>query len=251
LWDYDYTLTYCHHDGEKLWSTFGALEQYPLLSDDYRDKLDELRKKYVPIDANPSIKADEKMALVREWNRSAVDLYISEDVNVETVHNAVAVAKMKHRDGFKEFVGRLAASNIPLLILSAGLGDVIDHMLSNSNVSYDNVTTISNYLTFGDDDCINGITKPLIMTGNKGEVHKIHPKYFDSVRKRKNVILLGDRIEDLHMSSCFGVCENILTIGFLNEYVDTQKDLYLEKYDIVILGDTDLSCVQKILEIII
>ncbi|VDQ09499.1 unnamed protein product [Trichobilharzia regenti] len=41
--------------------------------------------------------------------------------------------------------------NIPVLVFSAGLGDVIDLFLHHSNVHYDNMRVVSNFMQFDND----------------------------------------------------------------------------------------------------
>ena len=42
----------------------------------------------------------------------------------------------------------LNAANIPILVFSAGVGDVIDEAFLASNLTLDNVKVISNYMTY-------------------------------------------------------------------------------------------------------
>lgn len=45
--------------------------------------------------------------------------------------------------------------------------------------------------------------------------------YFENIRQRHNVILLGDSLGDLDIAEGITVTENILTIGFLNHHVSS------------------------------
>lgn len=249
--DFDFTLTSCHNGTTKGGSTFCALESHPQLSNSFREKLNVLRGRYAPIDADPSIGKEEKKRLVTEWNDNAIQLYISEKLTKQTINNAIRKANIQFRDGIKDLLDILKTEGVPTLILSAGLGDTIDSMLSEQNIFHDNVTVLSNYLTFDEHSLISGISKPLITTATKVDVGEMFPAYFESAQKRSNLILLGDRIEDLNAGLCFKGIDRTLSIGFLNEKADTQLKLYKEKYDIVLLGDPDLTLVIDILRIVI
>lgn len=251
--DFDYTLTHCFDkDGRKLLSSYGAVEFDSRFPEKFCDQLLELYYHYSPIDADPTIEQEMKVQLIEEWNKKATEVYKSERITKEVIRNAVAEARLKLRGGFNQLVETFSSKDIPFLILSAGLGDSIDCVLENAGIKLDKIKIVANYFIFDDKKLVNGLTKPLIATGSKGKhIGQAHAEYFASVQDRKNVILLGDRIEDLQMAVCYGdSCDTLLTIGYLNEKVDEQKDIYLQKYDIVLLGDPDLCWIQKLINLI-
>ena len=50
------------------------------------------------------------------------------------------------RDGFKDFLYGLYMQNIPVVILSAGIGNVILETLKLYNCLYDNIYIVSNFI---------------------------------------------------------------------------------------------------------
>lgn len=52
------------------------------------------------------------------------------------------------RDGYKVFFEHLAEHQIPLLIFSAGVGDVLEEVIRQNHVFHPNVQVISNYMDF-------------------------------------------------------------------------------------------------------
>ena len=81
---------------------------------------------------------------------------------------------------------------------------------------------------------------------NKDEtVLEEFPKIFREIKERKNVILLGDSLGDLGMIEGFEYNE-IIKIGFLNENIKEQLDIYKEKFDVVIINDGDFNYINKI-----
>ena len=57
-----------------------------------------------------------------------------------------------NRDGCKEFFNKLHAKEIPVLIFSAGVGDVIREIIAqNSTTLYDNMHIVSNDIDFNDE----------------------------------------------------------------------------------------------------
>ena len=52
------------------------------------------------------------------------------------------------RDGYKVFFDHLAEQQVPLLIFSAGVGDVLEEVIQQNHVFHPNVHIISNYMDF-------------------------------------------------------------------------------------------------------
>lgn len=128
-----------------------------------------------------------------------------------------------YRDGVVDFFIDLNTAKIPTLILSAGLRNVILQILENNGLLNDNVKIRANHL-----DCklLNGVENI-----SDHEVELVHPynkdvismslsnSYFSDLSQRRNVILLGDSLEDLLMSKGIFHSGIVLTIGYLNSQV--------------------------------
>ena len=69
---------------------------------------------------------------------------------------------------------------------------------------------------------------------------------------RKNILLLGDILDDVNMINNINY-ENLIAIGFLNNPKDLKKDVdnYLTKYDVVIANEGSFIEVNRILKEII
>lgn len=124
------------------------------------------------------------------------------------------------RDGTLEFMKDLSQTKVPILVFSAGVGDVIDEALRLHNLHQENVKVISNYMNFNEDGRLVEFTGKLIHMYNKNETSVPHSStYFQDLSHRHNVILLGDSLGDLQMSKGVEPPNTILTIGFLNDKV--------------------------------
>jgi 5'-nucleotidase len=67
------------------------------------------------------------------------------------------------------------------------------------------------------------------------------------ISKRNNVILLGDSLGDLGMVNNLDV-GYIIKIGFLNQDIENRLELYKDKFDVVIAGDSSMDYVNKLLQ---
>ena len=67
LADFDFTLTHLFCGSEKMSSSFGALEKYQELSEEFRKKAKALYDYYYPKEVDPSIPHEDKTKLMTEW----------------------------------------------------------------------------------------------------------------------------------------------------------------------------------------
>lgn len=97
------------------------------------------------------------------------------------------------RDGTHDLFKGLSDLKVPLLVFSAGLGDTILSLLKHSNIMYDNVHIVSNFLQYKN-GLLNGYQNNqhvIIHPYNKNENALKGAEYYESVHGRKHVILMG------------------------------------------------------------
>lgn len=78
---------------------------------------------------------------------------------------------------------------------------------------------ISNFLSYNNDGVIEGFKGPLIHVLNKNEVAIQKTDYYDLIKERSNVILIGDSLGDAKMADGIAHADNVLKIGFIFEQV--------------------------------
>ena len=64
-----------------------------------------------------------------EWWSKAHELIMEEELTVEKISQAVYQSNCKLRNGFEMIIKTCRERDIPLLIFSAGLGDIIEQVL--------------------------------------------------------------------------------------------------------------------------
>ena len=111
--------------------------------------------------------------------------------------------------------------NVPVLVFSAGVGDVIDESLRINELMKENVKVISNYMEFDENDHLIRFSRQLIHMFNKNESAIRNSSYFQNLAHRHNVILMGDSLGDLRMAEGVEPPSAVLSIGFLNAKVQT------------------------------
>lgn len=93
------------------------------------------------------------------------------------------------RDGSTEVFNKLCSQKIPIIVLSAGIGDVVELILMHENLLTDNVSVVSNFLKLSKDN--NGIST---IEGFEGEklIHvfnKNEHAYIDTHQNVKVIII--------------------------------------------------------------
>lgn len=248
--DFDRTLTKCCIEGKRTPSTPALVREGRYLSKEYVKKAFELHDIYRPFEILTKISEQKKNEKMIEWWTLHFKLLVDSGFNRKVINDIIAKKKMQMRQGSDEFFKLLSENKIPLLIFSAGMGDIIKEYLEYEDMMKDNVFLISNFFTFDEYGKANGYRVPLIHSLNKNEVAIKDTEYYYKVKNRKNVILLGDLLEDIQMSE--GIEHDcIIRIGFLNENVEESIEAFSEKFDIVILNDITMDYVNELLKKII
>ena len=244
--DFDRTLTMSFFKGKRNPTIIAQIRHGKYLTKDYPKKAHALFDEYYPIEISATIPLKEKKKKMQEWWEAHNDLLIKSGMNLETINNIIKNKKITLRDGALEFFDSLERQNIPLIIMSAGPGDMIKEYLKAEKKLYKNIHIIANLFEFDKDGKAIGVSKPVIHAFNKSETSVKGLPIYNKLLKRKNVILLGDLISDIGMIEGFPY-ENLIKIGFLNENVDERLEEFKKNYEIVIINDGDMSYVNELI----
>ncbi len=247
--DFDRTLTKNFVNGVERPSLISVLRSENILWEEYAKKAYNLYNTYNPIEIDPNIALEEKKKQMTIWWWKHLDLLIESWLNKTHIQETVDHGIIHLRDGVPEFLEFLHTHHIPLIIMSAnGLGwDSIRMYLESQQLMFDNIHIISNTLIWSDDGIAIWRAEPLIHTFNKDEtVLQAFPDIYIEIASRKNVLLLGDSLEDTGMSDGFEY-DNIIKIGFLNKKISESLLAYRASYNVVLTDDTDFSFINELI----
>ncbi|KJE91881.1 hypothetical protein CAOG_009602 [Capsaspora owczarzaki ATCC 30864] len=248
--DFDMTLTRFLYNGKRGASSHGIIEHSHMLEEAYHEATHNLFSTYYPMEVDPTLTQAEKIPHMVAWWESAHELLIKHRMNKKLIPEMVRGANIGFRERTNELFDLLHASNIPLLIFSAGIGNVIKEALAIKARLHPNMHVISNFMEFDAEGYTSGFAGKTIHVYNKQDVVVKDSPVHKSIADRHNVILLGDSLGDLQMSRGVDV-DNILTIGFLNDKVAERLESYKQAFDVVILGDGSVDLVYNLISMII
>nr|GMD58978.1 cytosolic 5'-nucleotidase 3 [Ipomoea batatas] len=260
--DFDGTLTKYWINGRRGQSSHSLLQQD---DPEYNMKRQKLAEYYHPLEFNPAIPIDEKTKLMEEWWGKTHDLLIEGGLTYDAIRNSVANANIAFRDGVVEFFELLEERNVPVLIFSAGLADIIEEVLRQKlRRSFKNIRVVSNRMVFDENGHLLRFKGKTIHVLNKNEhaldmAEPLHEQFGEednkgrmindeeesSLKQRTNVLLLGDHTGDLRMSDGLNY-ETRISVGFINHNVEASLDGYKKAFDVLYLNDATMHGVVKL-----
>lgn len=239
--DFDKTIT-----SKKSLDSWMAVADFEILGKDCKRKWEQLNEKYEPIELDYTLAYERKKECMVEWYEKSMDILYQYNLTHSKLVKALKKGTLVFREGAKDYLENLHKQNIPVIIVSAGIGNAIEEFLKAYHSYYDNIYIISNFIEF-QDDRMQAFNAPMIHTMNKTLENHLPKVWQEKIAKKQYAILCGDIIEDLQM---IGEEEqkNAITIGFLNKKIEENLKIYQENFDIV-LTDQE-ACFQEVQKII-
>jgi HAD superfamily hydrolase (TIGR01544 family) len=249
LADFDRTLTYGSINGVKTPAILALLRDGNHLTPDYAEKAHALYDKYSVIEFDPNISKVEKKKAMAQWWELHFKLLIESGLNLKDLEDIVKNGNVLFREGVLEFLDFLHEKNIPIVIMSAsGCGDTIPMFFEKYDRKYPNIYYVINEFNWDENGKAVSFKEPVIHTANKDEtILKDFPEIYKVIENRKNVILLGDGLDDVGMVEGFDY-DNLIKIGFLNFDYTKEEEAYKKIFDIVLEGDKDFGYVNRLLK---
>ena len=228
----------------------------------------ELCNKYMKYETDASIDIKIREKKVEEFYDKSLDVYINPKFTRDSIGKMLEKLKEKFelRKYTKELFELLMKLEIPIIIVSGGIQEVIIDLLKNIMPDFElyckqkKILIISNTLYFEEGKGCVGHSKDVIYAFNKGSfVKNSIEKNFPEI---KNIFIMGDHLNDYDSVRDLNMTQdNIIGIGFVNikpELIgdDTKKEEiqknindYKKVYDINLIGDSDFLFMIKLLEL--
>ena len=241
LTDFDGTITKDISD-----SSWASIFKNPNVTNEFVQECIKIFNFYHKYEIDKNIPIQEKMRIMTQWYEKNIETLKNFRITEEIInYSANNQSIMCFRDGAEDFLLDMYNKGIPIIIISAGVGNIIQQFLINNKCNYSNIYICSNFLYY-ENGKIKGIRdNNLIHPLNKNEV-SLPQCVQEKTVNRKNIILLGNSISDIKMAS---TKKNIYTIGFLDEKVEERISDFKEYYDIICTNNTSFGELQDKLKI--
>ena len=239
--DFDKTLTEGNSN-----STWAVMANSNQLGEEYSKKRNALYEKYRPIEIDMTLSDEDKSCAMTEWWKAHISLFKEYNLKQDDIKKSIIDGGLRYRVGAKQFLKKMHELNIPVIIISAGIGNVIEEFLKFENDYYDNIKIVSNFIEFENGN-YKQIKGEIIHALNKNIV-SLDDKSKELLKGRNNILLLGDGLPDLKMISD-DMMESAITVGFLEEKIDENLKYFNEGFDIVLTNQGTLDDVNKILNL--
>lgn len=200
---------------------------------------------YRPLELDYTLDVMEKQKIMKEWANKSFTLvakYITED----NINKALENANMHFRKGAKEFLIKMNSMNIPVIIMSSGVGNIVKAFLEKEKCLFNNIKIVSNFYEFKNGETYIDLNN-IMATVNK-EYKKIPEDIRKEIEKNENTLVFGDLIEDIKMANEEKL-SNTITFGFLDVNVEQNLEAYKNNFDVVLTEDNNFNDVIKILNI--
>ena len=238
--DFDKTLT--RGDSEYTWWILSKADN---MGADYKEKRTALFEKYRPIEIDETLPIDIKSQKMDEWWKCHIGLFYEYGLKEEFIKNAVNKNLLAYRDGAIEFLNKMYNLDIPVIIISAGIGNIISEFLVKEGDYYPNIHIISNTIEF-ENWTIKWFKGEIIHSLNKDIVHW-DEKILKILNERKNILLFGDSVADTKMIP-HDKEKDALKFGFLDHKIEENIEFYKQVYDVVIKDEGSFGFVSNRLD---
>lgn len=239
--DFDKTIT-----SKKSLDSWMAVADFEILGEECKKEWKQLNEKYEPIELDYTLDYETKKEYMVQWYEKSMDILYKYKLTHSKLLEALQKEKLEFREGAKEFLNELQKDNIPVIILSAGIGNAIEEFLKLNNSYYENIYIISNFIEFKENKMQKFIS-PIIHTMNKKLENHLPQEWRDKINQKEYAILCGDIIEDVQMIKK-EYQEKAITIAFLNKKEEENLKFYNQNFDIVLTKEH--ACFQEVQKII-
>lgn len=240
----DFDRTVSKGTSEGTWATIGRAN---IFNDEYQRLKTEQYEKYRPIEVDPNISHEIKEKNMEAWWKEHFELFFRFGLKKEDIVKCATQGGIVLRDGAEEFFSKMHEYNVPIIILSAGLANIIKEFLSYKNILYDNVYIFSNDLLFDENGMLCNVDDNIIHACNK-TIDYLPDNMKKMIASREYILMYGDGLADLSMVP-ERLHDKTIKVGFLVEAIEESLEAFNKNFDIVLLGDDSFKEVNDYLNI--
>lgn len=214
-------------------TAFGVFWTSPSVDDKLKEARKWLYEYYYPIECDLSMPIEERTQHMIDWYQKAMQLFedflTEEQLNGTITH---AIENMKIREWVSDFLEFLSNQDIPTIIFSAWITNIIEWVLDYHNIPHNWIH--GNNLSFDWSWKCVWVTNTLPIH-NENKVWSSLPLWLrQNFKDKTHLLIMWDSIGDVKM---WPNDRQTHTIWFLLETQKTHEQVFREKFDHVIESD--------------
>lgn len=235
LIDFDRTLT--AGDSHSIWR---ILYYSNLLGDSFQKKYNKIHYKF------SIIKTDEEKQIKNYENRfkEYFKLFKECKLSEQIIKEAVKKTDIKMRKGAANFLKKMNSNDIPVIIISCGLKNIILEYLKFNKSYYNNIYIYSNYIDLDGQDKNNIYN---ITPYNKNKIG-FSDEVINQIKDKEKILLIGDILDDINMVTKKDL-KNTIKVGFLDKDIKKHLAKYKNSFDIVLTANSSFENLENILKL--
>ena len=239
--DYDKTIT-----SSKSEDSWAASANRKALGENIANDLNRYYEKYGPIEFDYTMDIKKREKYIIEWYDKCMELYYTYHLTKQKLKESIDNSELTLRNGVKDFLFKLHKNDIPVIILSAGIGNVIEQSLKKEECYYNNIHMISNFIKFDENGNMIKFCDNMIHSLNKNIDKLSDYSLKEQIETKEYRIVIGDLVEDIYMMGEYPEHKS-LKIGFLNKNVKENFEVYKKNFDIVLTEEGNFYDIEKYL----
>lgn len=240
VFDFDGTMALAHGFRRSYMTSFGV---FKMIWKDYEKINGKLYEKYHKIEVDPSIPDTIKRQKMGEWNERVIDFLVGKNID-SAISEIIKRKLLTPRNGLLELLNFFGEQSIPIIVSSAGLGNIIPPFIQslgyNGGIYYH-----INWLETDHNGFITGLrNNESINTHNKG-ILLMKDEQFSKLRIEKpNLIVIGDSLSDLTIAEEVNDKSKVLSMGLLNDGHD-KLDTLINNFDVVLRDGSSMNVISS------
>jgi 5'-nucleotidase len=240
LMDFDRTIS--TKDSLGSWS---VLENPEFMNPEFKKQSQKLIDFYYPYELDYTIPDEIKFKYISQWYYKNMDYLYQYGLTQSILQNCVNNCNVEFHSGCKDFLNKMYLLNIPVIILSAGIGNVIVELLKQNDCLYPNINIISNFIKFENGNMLP-FTDNIIHSSNKS-IDLLPTDLKNNILSKDYFLLFGDLVEDLNMAKGIDA-SRVLSFGFLEKKVDENFEIYKNSFDVVLTNNSSYFDILPIID---
>jgi 7-methylguanosine nucleotidase len=220
------------------------------MTEDYRIKAKAIFEKYRPMEVASDITEEERLKYMIEWWTNAHTLMLEHNVTRPAIADAWDHAHIELREYVDSLIELSHQADIPFLVFSAGVADIIEVGLERLKLDRDNVHVISNHMKWDEKDSLVGFSEPLVHVMCKNYSVVEGSDFYHQTQSRRNVLLMGDNLGDHQMANGVGDGHTVLRIAFLTDHLE-RLPAFKENFDIILMNDISFEQIYSLVSDIV